>query len=72
MTEVPPPTERCIMVLNDGETYSSLSGCIMMRIDAELLDHPDLDGIIKETAMLSNLGWRTSADGRVEIISEYR
>lgn len=72
MTEVPPPTERYVMVLNDGETYICLSGCLILRIDAELLDHPDLDGIVKETARLSNLGWRTSADRRVEIVTEYR
>ena len=37
-----------IVVLNDGETYSSIHGCVILKVPSELLGTDEIEDYIKE------------------------
>jgi len=37
-----------IVVLNDGETYSSIDGCVILKVPSELLGTDEIEDYIKD------------------------
>lgn len=37
-----------VVILNDGETYAAIDGCMILEVPDELLESPELDNYIKE------------------------
>jgi hypothetical protein len=37
-----------VVVLNDGETYTSIDGCVVLEVPDDLLESPDLDTYVSE------------------------
>jgi len=61
-----------VLVLNDGETYTALRNCVILRIDDSLADYPDLDGVVKDAAATyKELGWLSTADKRIEFVTAF-
>jgi hypothetical protein len=61
-----------VLVLNDGQTYTDLTGSLLLRIDDSLADSPDLDAIVQEAADLRfTVGWKRPANPLVEIVTAF-
>lgn len=48
--------KRLMMVLNDGETYTSLSGCMIVEIDDAAPDYFEEDELVRDVAAGTGYG----------------
>lgn len=52
-----------LMVLNDGETYTNLEGCMIVRVP----DYRDMEGIEEELKVIHNQRFESQRVGDIEI-----